>query len=378
MKAKPFKATRPEPGRARAVAALPYDVVSADEKKIIAEKNPLSFLRIDLPDSCDEAKKIYDDFLRDGIFIRDDKEKFYIYELTMSGRSQKGFVFCASVGDYLAGSIKPHEQTLKEKEDGRVEHIKALSAHTGPIFLAYRKNNLISGLIDSVINIYAPIYDFVSDDGVGHKVWEVENEIGEFTELFQTTSAFYVADGHHRNAAAARVAKENPGGERDFYLAVAFADSELLIMECNRVVKIFDPDLLSKLEKDFYIKKGGEKPGARHEFLLFYNQEKYLLTLKNLEFENIIEALDVSILQNKVLAPIFGITDPRTDERVEFIGGIRGLREIEEKSAGGAGFALFPTSIEELFAVADAGLIMPPKSTWFEPKLRSGLFIHEF
>jgi uncharacterized protein (DUF1015 family) len=379
MTVKPFKAVRPAPIYAKSAAALPYDVVSVEEKKVIAEKNPLSFLRIDLPDSYGEAKKIYDEFLRDKIFIRDDKEKFYIYELTMRGRSQKGFVFCASVEEYLTGSVKPHELTLKDKEDDRVAHIKALSAHTGPIFLAYRKNKKISDLINAVIKKYTPIYDFISDDGIGHKVWAIENEIEEFTELFKTAKEFYVADGHHRNAAAARAAKEkNLSGESAFYLAVAFADSELLILECNRVVKIFDPDLLSKLEKDFIIKPGGEKPSARHEFLLFYGGEKYLLTLKNLDFANIIEALDVSILQNKVLDPIFGIKDPRADRRVEFIGGIRGLREVEEKSEGGAGFALFPTDVEELFAIADAGLIMPPKSTWFEPKLRSGLFIHEF
>ena len=404
---RPFPAIRPAKGKEAEIAALPYDVYSRAEAREAVKNRPLSFLRIDraetqLPEDVDlydsrvyeKAKELLWGMVEDGDFVQDETPCYYLYELTMDGRSQTGIVACASVDDYLENRIKKHENTRREKEEDRVRHVDVCGAQTGPIFLAYRSREDLKKLVEQEKK-KAPLFDFSSEDGIRHRGWRVEEpaKLQAIRQAFADMDALYIADGHHRAASAVRVGvkrrKEHPGytGEEEFnyFLSVIFPDDELLIMDYNRVVKDLNglsPEaFLEKLGEFFEIQKLSEAahPGRKGEFTLFLEEEWYLLTLKA-QYENSdpVEGLDVSLLQNLVLGPVLGIQDPKTDKRIDFVGGIRGLTELERRvhTDMKAAFAMYPTSIGELFAVADEGKLMPPKSTWFEPKLRSGLFIH--
>lgn len=404
---RPFPAIRPAKGKEAEIAALPYDVYSRAEAREAVKNRPLSFLRIDraetqLPEDVDlydsrvyeKAKELLWGMVEDGDFVQDETPCYYLYELTMDGRSQTGIVACACVDDYLENRIKKHENTRREKEEDRVRHVDVCGAQTGPIFLAYRSREDLKKLVEQEKK-KAPLFDFSSEDGIRHRGWRVEEpaKLQAIRQAFADMDALYIADGHHRAASAVRVGvkrrKEHPGytGEEEFnyFLSVIFPDDELLIMDYNRVVKDLNglsPEaFLEKLGEFFEIQKLSEAahPGRKGEFTLFLEEEWYLLTLKA-QYENSdpVEGLDVSLLQNLVLGPVLGIQDPKTDKRIDFVGGIRGLTELERRvhTDMKAAFAMYPTSIGELFAVADEGKLMPPKSTWFEPKLRSGLFIH--
>ena len=410
VKFRPFRAVRPAVEYAAYVASLPYDVMTSGEARAMAAGNAVSFLHIDraeidFPKGMDpysphvyvKARENFERFFAEGIFVQDEKPLFYIYRLTMDGRSQTGLVGCASIDDYESGIIKKHELTRADKEEDRVAHVDALDANTGPIFLTCRRNDVFSNLLSKQVQ-NSRLYDFVADDGVRHEVWALDEADGEkVSRIFEAISALYIADGHHRCASAARVGKlrrqQNPGwkGDEDFgfFLAVVFPEEQLAILDYNRVAL----DLNNLTKEEFLAKLGGKfnvsavtsaeyaRPKARNTFGMYLDGIWYKLVVRPglVDDPDPVAKLDVSILQNHVLAPILGIEDPRTDKRIEFIGGIRGLCELERRVDAGerVAFAMYPTSIEELFGIADAGLIMPPKSTWFEPKLRSGLFIHK-
>lgn len=408
---KAFKAIRPVQGKAAKIAALPYDVYSRAEAKAKVAGDSDSFLNIDRPETqydddfdmySDEAYKTAHDLLwgkvEAGDLVKDEKENYYIYELTMDGRAQTGIVACASIDDYVNGVIKKHENTRADKEQDRIRHVDTCNAQTGPIFLAYRKNEAIAGVLAKV-KASAPEADFVSDDGIGHRVWVIsENaDIETIRGAFDGINEIYIADGHHRAASAVKVGlkrrEANPGytgdEEFNFFLSVLFADEELMIMDYNRVVKELNgldtQAFVSKVGEIFDMKKvdsADKKPAKKGEIGMYLEGQWYKLSVKACDAtEDPVEGLDVSLLQKLLLTPVLGIGDPRTDKRIDFVGGIRGLEELERRcSATGdckVAFAMYATSIQELFNVADAGLLMPPKSTWFEPKLRSGLFIHE-
>ena len=404
---RPFPAIRPAKGKEADIAALPYDVYSRAEAREAVKDRPLSFLRIDraetqLPEDVDlydsrvyeKAKELLWGMVADGDFVQDEKPCYYLYELTMNGRSQTGIVACASVDDYLENRIKKHENTRREKEEDRVRHVDVCGAQTGPIFLAYRGREDLKKLVEREKQ-KEPLFDFVSEDGIRHRGWKISGlaELQAIRQTFADMDALYIADGHHRAASAVRVGvkrrEEHPGytGEEEFnyFLSVIFPDDELLIMDYNRVVKDLNglslEEFLEKLGEFFEIRKLPEAahPGRKGEIALFLEEQWYLLTLKaRYADSDPVEGLDVSLLQKLVLGPVLGIQDPKTDKRIDFVGGIRGLSELERRvhTDMKAAFAMYPTSIGELFAVADAGRLMPPKSTWFEPKLRSGLFIH--
>ena len=404
---RPFPAIRPAKGKEADIAALPYDVYSRAEAREAVKDRPLSFLRIDraetqLPEDMDlydsrvyeKAKELLWGMVADGDFVQDEQPCYYLYELTMNGRSQTGIVACASVDDYLENRIKKHENTRREKEEDRVRHVDVCGAQTGPIFLAYRGREDLKKLVEREKQ-KEPLFDFVSEDGIRHRGWKISGpaELQAIRQAFADMDALYIADGHHRAASAVRVGvkrrEEHPGytGEEEFnyFLSVIFPDDELLIMDYNRVVKdlngLSPEKFLEKLGEFFEIRKLPEAvhPGRKGEIALFLEEQWYLLTLKaRYADSDPVEGLDVSLLQNLVLGPVLGIQDPKTDKRIDFVGGIRGLSELERRvhTDMKAAFAMYPTSIGELFAVADAGRLMPPKSTWFEPKLRSGLFIH--
>ena len=402
-----FRGIRPAAGKEADIAALPYDVYNREEARKAVEGRPLSFLRIDraetqLPEDTDiyapevyqKAKELLWGMVEDGNFVQDSAPCYYLYELTMNGRSQTGIVACASIDDYRNGIIKKHENTRREKEEDRVRHVDTCDAQTGPIFLAYRNQENLKKLVAEVKEEQA-LFDFTSEDEIRHRGWKIADaaKISAIYEAFHQMDALYIADGHHRAASAVRVGvkrrEEHPGytGEEEFnyFLSVIFPDDELMIMDYNRVVrdlngltaegfqgeikKVFDVEPLDK----------AEHPKRKGQVTLFLADQWYLLTLKP-EYANSdpVEGLDVSVLQKQILEPVLGIRDPKTDKRIDFVGGIRGLSELERRvhTDMKAAFAMYPTSIGELFAVADAGLLMPPKSTWFEPKLRSGLFIH--
>lgn len=424
MIVKPFAAVRPTASVADQVAALPYDVYDRVEAAAAVDGEPLSFLNIDRPEtqfSADvdmyapevyaKARELFDARRADGTFVTEPAPCFYLYELTMNERSQTGVVACCAIDDYLENVIKKHENTLEKKELDRIRHIDALDAQTGPIFLTYRDSDAIDILVAAVKKT-APLYDFAGEDGVTHRVWRMAAASEEtacsqayagLVAAFAKVPCAYIADGHHRAASAVKVGlarrEANPGydgtEEFNYFMSVLFPASQLSILAYNRVVRD-----LNGLTKDKFLNAlAGEngpfeiihkqesqlEPIDKGAVGMYLDREWYGLGVKP-EFENSdpVEGLDVSILQEKVLAPILGIGDPRTDERIEFVGGIRGLRELERKvnriDARGDGpavaFAMFPTSIDELLNVADAGRLMPPKSTWFEPKLRSGLFAH--
>jgi uncharacterized protein (DUF1015 family) len=382
------------------------------EAKAMAEGNAYSFLHvtraeIDLPDGVGDydarvylkSKENLESFLQNGIFFRENKPKFYIYSQTMEGRTQTGLVGCVSIDAYEKGDIKRHEHTRVEKEEDRIRHFDACNANTEPVLLTYRADAAIKRLTDGLTGANPPEYDFLGDDGVGHALWAVDDDTsaGALASAFGKVDFLYIADGHHRSASAYRVGiqrrGENPGfdgsEEFNFFMAVAFPDNELRIFDYNRVVKdlagLTPGEFLSETEKRFTVEDLGGKryvPDGKHCMGMFLGDSWYALRARDsvIPKDDVIGALDVSILQDCLLGPVLGIREPRTDRRIDFIGGIRGLSELERRVRGdmSVAFALHPVSVGELLSVADSGLIMPPKSTWFEPKLGSGLFVHEF
>lgn len=407
---KPFAALRPAPALAAQTAALPYDVYSREEARCAVAGNPLSFLNIDRPETqfppesdmyadCvyEKAKELLHARIADGTYIREEKPCYYIYALTMNGRTQTGIVGCSSIDDYVSGVIKKHENTRLEKELDRIRHVDTCSAQTGPIFLACRSIDALRAVTKQE-TAKEPLFDFTSEDNIRHTVWRImeENTIEELRKALSDLPATYIADGHHRAASAVKVGlrrrAENPhhtgNEEYNFFLSVLFPDDQLLIMPYNRVVKDLNGldkmTFLQAVSRSFLITPAGSSPVQPERkgcFGMFLEDSWYLLEAKpEIQSSDPIRGLDVSVLQDHLLTPILGIQDPRTDERIAFIGGIRGLSELERRVRLDMkiAFSMHPTSIGELFAVADAGLLMPPKSTWFEPKLRSGIFIHEF
>ena len=411
---RPFKAIRPAANLASKVAALPYDVMSSDEAREMVIGNPYSFLHIDKaeidlsPDIDLYDDKVYEKasenlqkMIADGVFIKDNSPMLYIYTLTMNGKSQTGLVSCTSIDEYLDGKIKKHELTREAKEKDRIRHVDTCNANTGPIFLTYKHREEISSIIENFKKNEPPVYDFVTEDDITHTVWVIDKEeiIKKLTDEFKKVSALYIADGHHRNASAVKVGlkrrEEFPNFSEDdefnFYLSVLFPDDQLFIMDYNRVVKdlngLCDDEFFDKIREYFIISERGEKgspykPKKARAFGMYIGGKWFSLEAKENvgEGEDVVGRLDVSILQNYLLSPVLGIDDPRSDDRIDFIGGIRGLSELEKRVDSGemkAAFSMFPTSMDELMEIADSGKIMPPKSTWFEPKLRSGLFIHE-
>ena len=406
---KSFKCVRPDRELVEQVASLPYDVYDRKEAKEAVEGKPYAFLNIDRPETAfDEnfdmysreayikARDLYAEFKDKGIYKKDDVESYYLYELTMNGRSQIGIVGLASVDDYLNDIIKKHENTREEKEIDRIKHVDTVNAQTGPIFLAYKKNDDLKKIISENISD-APIYDFVSDDGIGHRVWKVYKAYNEqIRECFENIESLYIADGHHRAASAVKVAlkrrqnENNPNAEYNYFLSVIFDERQLHILPYNRIVldlnKKSVEEVMSLIAENFDVTESPvlEEIGDRGEFGMLVKDKFYILSAKKKVLDSVsgdvIKSLDVSILQDLVLEPIFGIKDPRTDERIKFAGGIRGVGYLKseiDNDRGKVAFLMYPTSMEELFAVADENKLMPPKSTWFEPKLRSGIFIHE-
>lgn len=406
---KPFKAFRPVQELASKIAALPYDVMDSDEAREMVKDNEYSFLHVDrgeinLPEDVDmyspvvyeTSRDMLNKMINDGLYIQDEKPCFYIYRQVMNGRGQTGLVSCASIDDYINNIIKKHEKTRAEKEADRINHVDYCDAHTGPIFLTYRDNVEISEIINTWTK-NEPVYDFVSEDGNGHIVWVIDDEetINTLSSLFGDVQYLYIADGHHRTASAAAVGikrrKENPNytGEEGFnyFLTIAYPDSELEVLDYNRTVKdlngLSKEEYLSKVEESFIIKKSDEpvKPKERHTFGMYLDKEWFLLEVRDGVFDenDPTDRLDVSILQNNILSPILGIDDPTKSKKIDFIGGIRGLKELERRANKDmkVSFSMYPTTTDDIMSIADAGLIMPPKSTWFEPKPRSGIFVHK-
>ena len=403
----PFRALRPARALTPRVAALPYDVYNAAEARVAALKQPLSFLNIDRPETqfpegqdmyapevYDKAAAMLKEQTGQGVYVQDDKPCYYVYELTMDHRSQTGLVACASIDDYVNGVIMKHEKTREEKEEDRIRHVDTVNAQTGPIFLAYRTIPVIREVMARVKS--GPCdFDFVSEDGIAHRGWTIANPDDMMTvrSAFEAEDRIYIADGHHRAASAVKVGlrrrQANPGftGEEEWnrFLCVLFPDEELKILPYNRVVTdlngLTEEAFLSRIAEKASVAraKAPVSPAQKGQVGLFLPSGWYILDFKK-EYliDDPVAGLDVSVLQDQILSPILGIGDPRTDKRIDFVGGIRGLGELERRVHldSAAAFSMYPTSIGELFAVADAGLLMPPKSTWFEPKLRSGLFIH--
>ncbi len=405
---RPFRCIRPSKEAASAVAALPYDVYDRKEAKEIVKKNPLSFLAVDraetqfedgknpyAPEVYEQAARTLKRWQQEGILTEDESPFYYLYELVMEGRAQTGIVACASVDDYSSGVIARHENTREEKEQDRIRHVDVTNAHTGPIFLAYRSQVELNSLV-ALEKKKTPLYDFISEDGICHRVWKIEDpqKAEEIHRIFSGIPRVYIADGHHRAASAVKVAamrrEANPswtGNEEfNYFLSVLFPDDQLMIMPYNRVVQDLNglsrEEFLKKTEKYFVVTERGRKafsPEQKGQVGMYLDGSWYQLDARpEICTDDPVKGLDVSILQDRILGPLLGIGDPRTDSRIRFVGGIRGLSELERLVDSGAAvaFSMYPTSIRELFEVADAGLLMPPKSTWFEPKLRSGLFIH--
>lgn len=408
---RPFCCIRPAGELAGRVAALPYDVYSREEAKREIEREPLSFLSVDraeagLPDTVDaydgqvyeKAREALARFEREGVLIREEEPCMYLYELTMDGHTQTGIAACAAVDDYLNGVVKKHENTREDKERDRIRHVDALNAQTGPIFLAYRARKGLRALLEEIKEGEA-LYDFEAADGIRHRVFRI-GEAERITALIKEIGEagdVYIADGHHRAASAVKVAlkrrKERPdydGSEEfNYFLSVLFPDDELRILPYNRVVRDLNglsaEAFLERVQEHFRIVEPDGAQEAKHpsekgRMGMLLDGTWYVLEAREeIRSEDPIRGLDVSLLQDYILAPVLGVEDPRTDQRIEFIGGIRGSAELERRCGDDmrVAFSMYPTSMEELLAVADAGLLMPPKSTWFEPKLRSGLFIHE-
>ena len=416
---RPFSSCRPAKGLEAEIAALPYDVFSRVEARRYVSEHPGSFLAIDRAETTLPVEiDIYDDrvyahasellraWIREGRFVQDATPCYYIYAQTMDGRTQTGIVACASIDDYETGVIKKHENTRAEKEQDRISHVDACSAQTGPIFLCYRHNDIIDAVVNKT-TAQDPEYDFISDGGIRNRVWIITDpdDCRTVRSAFAGIDSIYIADGHHRCASAVRVGKlrreKNPAytGEEEFnfFLSVLFPENKLRIMDYNRMVHdlngLTQEAFLEKIREvcDITIPEvspGQESPeekpcpavpASKGEIGMYTGGKWYLLRIRDrYKSQDPVAGLDVSILQDRILTPILGISDPKTDTRIEFIGGIRGTKELQEKADAmdGVSFLMFPTSMQELFAVADAGLLMPPKSTWFEPKLLSGLFIH--
>lgn len=400
---KPFRALRPQQNVAAQVASRPYDVLNSEEARTEAAGNPLSFLHItkaeiDLPADTDiHSQAVYDqaranltDFRNNGTLIQEEVPCYYIYRLIMNGRSQTGLVCVSSVDDYFNDVIKKHEFTRPEKEKDRIDHMQTIRAQTGNVFLAYNNVSEMDELVNNWKSSHAPLYDFMAADGIQHTVWAVADEaaVNRITTLFaQQVPATYIADGHHRAASAAKVSKALPdSADARYFLTTIFPASELAIMDYNRVVKDLDgkdsDDFISALQDDFMITQSPEpvKPGQLHEFGMYLDKQWYILTArKDTYTEDPIGVLDVTILSNNVLDKLLDIKDQRTDKRIDFVGGIRGLGELEKRVNSGemrVAFSLYPVTIQQLFDIADSGQVMPPKSTWFEPKLRDGLLTH--
>ena len=409
---RPFISIRPEKGKAAQIAALPYDVYNRKEATEEVERHPESFLRIDRAETgYPLSVDMYDDrvyerahdllwqAVEDGTFVKDTKNCYYIYELTMNGRVQTGITACASIDDYQNGIIKKHENTRAEKEIDRIKHVDRCDAQTGPIFLAYRSNEQINQIVAEV-KCGEPEYDFTSEDGIRHRVFMIaeDDKIKTLQEAFSEIGEIYIADGHHRAASAVKVGlkrrEEHPDyngtEEFNYFLSVLFPDDQLMIMDYNRVVKDLNgysfKGFVKEISKRFDVTEitdqEEKKPQEKGSFTMYMEGHYFRCRIRQEDLEQVkgnpVESLDVSLLYRLLLHPVLGIGDQKTDGRIDFVGGIRGLEELERRCADdcAVAFAMYPTSIGELFAVADAGLLMPPKSTWFEPKLRSGLFIH--
>lgn len=403
---RPFCAVRPEETLVEKIAALPYDVYNRKEAREEVKKNPQSFLKVDRPETLlNEDIDIYShevyekaactlhEMVDNHEFVQDATPDYYLYELTMNGRSQTGIVGCAAIDDYLNNVIMKHENTRSDKEEDRTNHIDVCNAQTGPIFLTYRSNVIIREVVNKTKE-ETPLYDFVAEDGISHRVWKISDaeDIAVIRKTFGGIDQIYIADGHHRAASAVKIGlkrrAEHPDytGEEEFnyFLSVLFPSDELHVMDYNRVVLDLNgytvEQFHEKMGEAFEIERYGEEPyapEAKGMFGMYLGGFWYKVQAKQVEDTDPVRSLDVSILQEKVLRPILGIEDPKTDQRIKFVGGIRGLKELEKDSADGVAFSMYPTAIEELLAVSDAGMLMPPKSTWFEPKLRSGLFIHQ-
>lgn len=405
---KAFECIRPDEKVADRVAALPYDVYNREEALKEVEREPLSFLAIDRAETqfdssvdtyadCvyDKARELLDGRIADGTFITDTDKAYYVYELTMNGRTQTGIAACASIDDYNNNIIKKHENTRADKEQDRINHVDRCSAQTGPIFLAYRADEVIRNEVAKAKET-KPLYSFTSPDGIRHHVYKISNaqSVENIEKAFAGIDDIYIADGHHRAASAVKVGlkrrEEHPDytGEEEFnyFLSVLFPDEELMIMPYNRVVKDLNgyskEEFIKKIEEKFEIEESAAavEPAYKAEFGMYLDEKWYKLKAKkDILSDDPVDGLDVAILQNNLLEPVLGIHDPKTDKRIDFVGGIRGLLELEKRCHTDCvlAFSMYPTSIAELFAVADAGRLMPPKSTWFEPKLRSGLFIHK-
>lgn len=410
-KVKPFKGVRPPKSMVEEVVSRPYDVLNSEEARAEAEGNPKSLYHIIKPEIdfapgfdehdpavYDKAVENFHMFQEKGWLVQDEKEKYYIYAQTMDGRTQYGFVVAAWVDDYMEGRIKKHELTRRDKEEDRMKHVRVNNANIEPVFFAFPDNKGLQEIIDKV-TAGTPEYDFVAPDGFGHTFWVIEDAdtIAKITEEFAAIPNLYIADGHHRSAAAALVgaekAKNNPNHKGDeeynYFLAVAFPASHLKIIDYNRVVRdlngLTPAEFLAKIEKNFVVEKKGKEiyhPNALHNFALYLDGEWYSLTAKEGTYndQDPIGVLDVTVSSDLILRDILGITDLRSDKRIDFVGGIRGLEELQRRVDSGEmkmALALYPVTMDQLINIADTGNIMPPKTTWFEPKLRSGLVIHK-
>ncbi|MGM0606785.1 MAG: DUF1015 domain-containing protein [Candidatus Muiribacteriota bacterium] len=411
IRIKPFKGVRPAEEHAQKVAAFPYDVVNTEEAREIASGNDYSFLHvskpeIDLPAGNDlysdevykKGKENYENLKKNNILIKEKEDSLYIYTEKMGDIYQKGLVVCCHIDDYLENRIKKHEHTRTAKEEDRIKHVDTVNANTGPVFLTYKQNREIQYIIDSWINSYSPVYNIKTEDGIEHKFYKINDRdiLKKLIEKFNDVEALYVADGHHRSAAAAKTGdrrrQANPdhtgNEEYNWFLSIIFPHNELYIMDYNRAVKdlngLCSEDFLKEISNNFTIEEQNQKykPEKKHTFGMFLEDKWYKLTpIKDTFNEaDVIDSLDVSILYKNLLKPVLNIGDPKTDDRIDFIGGIRGLEELErivKNNKFKVSFSMYPTSINDLMNVADADEVMPPKSTWFEPKLRSGLIVHE-
>lgn len=409
VKVKPFAAIRPPKAIVKEVASRPYDVLNSEEaKKEAGEKSLLHIIKPEIdfdPIAGEHERRTYDKAVENfklwqqkGWLVQDKKEEYYVYAQTMNGHTQYGLVLCANVEDYLTGKIKKHELTRKEKEDDRMIHVRIQNANLEPVFFAYPDNAEINKIVETVVSSKHAEYDFVAEDTFRHQMWVIDDDktIGRITEIFSTVPAFYVADGHHRTAAAARVGEEkksqNPNHtgkeEYNFFMAVVFPESQLHIIDYNRVVKdlngMSEEEFIKRLGEDFEVEKKGKEiyhPSGLHNFSMYIGGEWYSLTARKGTYDDTpIGVLDVSVMSKHVFDKLLNIKDLRTSDRIDFVGGIRGLEELKRRVDSGemkAAFALYPVSMKQLITIADTGNIMPPKTTWFEPKLRSGITIHK-
>lgn len=407
-KVNPFRAVRPRADLAERIAALPYDVYSRQEAYGKVKGDSYTFLRIDRPETqfpadydmyapevYEKARDMLQDMITQGLFIEEEHKAYYVYELVMNGRSQVGVGACASVDDYENQIIKKHENTRADKEADRIRHVDVCNAQTGPIFLAYRRREGIETQVRKAMST-SPVYDFTSEDGITHRLWVIDDadDVEFIRREFEQVGTIYIADGHHRCASAVRVSQmrrsahpERSGEEEyNFFLSVLFPDDQLMIMDYNRVVKSLNgysvDTFIERIGQIFDVSAAGEdvyRPQHKGEIGMYLGDKWYCLRIREKQYSgDAVHDLDVSVLQRDLLEPVLGIADPKVDERIDFVGGIRGLKELERRVHTDAkvAFAMYPTDIHELFAVSDAGKLMPPKSTWFEPKLRSGLLIH--